>query len=259
MPPVPFTPLAKIAGALSDRAPSDDDIRRARELAAGLDAYTEEMTTPASDALAKLEADTRSEDWQGRFDSDETSLPLQQNMLSGNLEGQFLATLVAMSGARHVLEIGLFTGYGALAMAEALGENGRLTALEIDPYAADFAREHFAASPAGDKIDIIVGPAAQSLDRLAAQGSVFDFVFIDADKPGYAAYYETLLSRGMLAPNGVICVDNTLLSGEPYSNGPRSENGDAIAAFNRMVAADPRTVQVMLPVRDGVTLIRHAG
>ena len=264
----PFTPLGKIAAALTEAAEqADGDIGRleeARALALGLDPYIEAMTSPPSAALDLLEQETRSEDWQSRYSSDETSLPLQQTMLSGNLEGQFLATLIAFGSVRRVLEIGLFTGYGALAMAQALPEGGTLTALEIDDYAARFARRHFDRTEHGDKIEIIVAPAQQSLSRLADEGRDFDFVFIDADKPGYADYYETLLSRRLLAPGGLICIDNTLLGGEAYlpaggDSSARSENGEAIAAFNRMVADDPRTVQVLLPIRDGVTLVRRAG
>ncbi len=254
----PFTPLGKIAEALSDDSDDRDALGRARALAVGLDPYTDAMTSVPSEVLAQLEQATRSEDWRSRYHSDETSLPLQENMLSGNLEGQFLATLIAFGGARRVLEIGLFTGYSALAMAEALPDDGRLTALEIDPYAADFARSHFDKSPHGEKIDIIVAPAGESLKKLAQDGCEFDLVFIDADKPGYADYYDALLDNGLLATNGLICVDNTLLSGEAYCDSGRSENGEAIARFNRKVVEDHRTVQVLLPVRDGVTLIRRA-
>lgn len=264
----PFTPLGKIAAALSsrdDRKLVDDSaLDRAVALATGLDPYIESMTSAPSPALAQLEAATRAEDWQARHASADTALPLQQSMLSGNLEGQFLAALVAFGGTRRVLEIGLFTGYGALAMAEALPADGRLVALEIDEYAARFARKHFDASPHGAKIEIRVAPAQDSLSELADEGAQFDFVFIDADKPGYARYYETLLDRDMIAENGLIAIDNTLLGGEAYveraqDEGGRSENGAAIAAFNRKVADDPRTVQVLLPIRDGVTLVRRAG
>jgi caffeoyl-CoA O-methyltransferase len=97
-----------------------------------------------------------------------------------------------------------------------------------------------------------------TLGRLDAGGESFDLVFIDADKGGYAAYLDVLLGTGLLAPGGVICVDNTLMQGLPWRSDATTPNGDAIAAFNRSVADDPRVVQVLLPVRDGLTLIRRA-
>lgn len=250
----PVTPTTILAGLLDDvvarAGPSPDpDLVRARDLAAGLDPYLDAHTTPASDALRGLEHRTRTEDWAGRTGG------LEQEMLSGAVEGRFLAFLVRLTGARRVLEIGMFTGYSALAMAEALPDDGGLVACEADPFAAAFGRECFAASPAGDRIDVRVGPAAETLAALA--GERFDLVFLDADKAGYAGYLDTLLDTGLLAPHGVVCVDNTLMQGLPWTGEPTA-NGEAIAAFNRGVRADPRVEQVLVPLRDGLTLIRRA-
>jgi caffeoyl-CoA O-methyltransferase len=154
-----------------------------------------------------------------------------------------------------VLEIGMFTGYSALAMAEALPPDGRLVACELDPFAADLARECFRASPAGERIDVRVGPAAETLAALAGQR--FDLVFLDADKAGYPGYLDTVLSTDLLADGGTICVDTTLMQGQPWT-GSRTANGEAIAAFNRTVAEDPRVEQVLVPLRDGITVIRRA-
>jgi caffeoyl-CoA O-methyltransferase len=178
-------------------------------------------------------------------------------MLSGHVEGQALKFLVALSGARRVLEIGTFTGYAALAMAEALPDDGELVTCECDPAVADFARGCFAESPSGAKIAVEVGPALPTLARLAAERRNFDLVFIDADKAGYRDYLDAVLGSGLLAPGGVICIDNTLLQGEPYLDGEASANGKAIAAFNQGVVDDPRVEQVLLAVRDGLTLVRR--
>lgn len=250
-----FTPVGKAAAALEGVTPEPE---LARSILAGLEQYPERMTSERSVELARLEDATREENWTVRYDSSDTSLRLQQNMLSGHLEGQFLAMLIALGRARRVLEIGLFTGYSALAMAEALPDSGEVVALEIDQYAADFARRHFDTSAHGDKITILVAPAMHSLEKLGETNEPFDFVFIDADKPGYIAYYEAILKMELLSADGLICVDNTLLGGDAYRDTDRSPNGQAIAAFNDHVANDPRTVQVLLPVRDGVTLIRRA-
>jgi caffeoyl-CoA O-methyltransferase len=231
-------------------------LRRARDLAAGLDPYLGRCTSPESPALAELARRTRERVWDGG---------LEAEMLSGHVEGQLLRFLVHMTGARRVLEVGMFTGYSALAMAEALPADGVLVACEISAEAAGFAQSCFAASPAAGKITVEVGPAADTLGRLAERAAhdpahAFDFVFIDADKAGYLRYVDILLGSALLAPGAVIAVDNTLLQGEPYAaSGAYSPNGAAIAVFNAAVAGDPRVEQVVLAVRDGVTLIRRIG
>jgi caffeoyl-CoA O-methyltransferase len=263
--PRPVTPVGILAALLDRVADGLDgvdvpeavraDLHRARELAGGLDPYLERCTTPESDALARLADATRTHDWTRR---DPDAVFLEQEMLSGHVEGQALKMLVAATRARRVLEIGLFTGYSALAMAEALPDDGRLVACELDPEVAELARRSFAGSAAGRRITVEVGPAADTLAALRDRGEEFDLVFVDADKPGYAGYLAALLDGGLLAPHGLVCVDNTLLQGEPWLADGASANGAAIAAFNADVAADPRVEQVVLPLRDGLTLIRRA-
>ena len=227
------------------------------QLANGLETYLTEASTPASGDLTKLAAETAGRDWAALHAAGATSVRLEQEMLSGHVEGQLLKMLVHATRAASILEIGLFTGYSALAMAEALPEGGALVACEIDRYAAAVARRAFDRSPHGRKIRIEVGPAGATLERMRAAGDRFDFVFIDADKAQYAAYLDLILSAPLIAPDGLICVDNTLMQGEPYLAEPHTANGRAIADFNRIVAADPRVEQVLLPVRDGLTLIRR--
>jgi caffeoyl-CoA O-methyltransferase len=233
------------------------ELNQAYELANGLDAYLDRCTTPESPALAALVQRTQAEDWQQRFSTGETGRQLEQEMVSGQVEGQFLKFLIHLSKARRVLEIGMFTGYSALAMAEALPDDGVLIACEVDAYAAEFAQQCFTASPAGHKISVKVAPASATLSQLAAAGEVFDLVFIDADKAGYVDYLDRLLTTGLLAPNGLICADNTLMQGQPYLTGAATPNGVAIANFNQAVVADQRVEQVLLPLRDGLTLIRR--
>lgn len=233
-------------------------IAAAHALAAGLDPYLEQCTTPESTALAALAQSTASADWSQHFAAGQTVRQLEQEMLSGHLEGQLLKHLVGMVQAKRILEIGLFTGYSALAMAEALPPDGCLIACEVDAYVADLARASFARSSHGSKITICVAPALDTLHQLADAHESFDWVFIDADKQEYVAYFHLLLDRELLAPNGVICVDNTLLQGQPYlPPAQRTPNGAAIAQFNQVVANDPRVEQVLIPVRDGLTLIRR--
>jgi len=199
-----------------------------------LDAYVEAHTTPDEPLLAELAERTHAE-----LDSPQ--------MLSGTVEGRLLETLVFVTGARRIVEFGTFSGYSALSMAAALPEDGQLFTLELDPDRAAFARGYMDRSPHGSKIEILVGPALDSVARLDGP---FDLAFIDADKPGYVGYYEAVLPR--LSERGLIAVDNTLAGG-------RVVDGSAPAAeFNEHVANDTRSVQVILTVRDGITLIRRA-
>lgn len=233
-------------------------LNKALELAAGLDPYLERCTTPESSALANLTEQTQREDWSKRFDDGETVKALEQEMLSGHLEGQLLKILVSISKSKNVLEIGVFTGYSALAIAEALPEDGRVIACEVDDYAANFAQKCFDVSEHGKKIELKVAPASDTMKDLIDRGETFDLAFIDADKGGYVNYLNLLLDTNLLAKDGFICVDNTLMQGQPYlSEESRTENGQAIAEFNRFVAEDPRVEQVLIPIRDGLTLIKR--
>ena len=233
------------------------ELNQAWELARGLDPYISSCTTPESPALASLVQRTQTEDWGQRSANNETLQPLEQEMVSGHVEGQMLKFFVHMTQAKRVLEIGMFTGYSALAMAEALPADGVLVACEVDPFAAAFAQSCFENSPDGHKIVVKVNPAIVTLKQLADAGETFNLVFIDADKPGYIDYLNILLDSSLLAENGLICVDNTLMQGQPYLKGESSGNGAAIEAFNQAVVNDSRIEQVLLPLRDGLTLIRR--
>jgi len=271
--PRPVTPhgiLAKKLEALAQQADSlsgadtdslsdfTQELKLVAQLANGLEPYIEKHTSAESPALSSLTQRTQSENWTQRFESGETGNELEQEMLSGHTEGQFLKSLLHALSAKRVLEIGLFTGYSALAMAEELPEEGELIACELDTYAAQFARACFDRSPHGHKITVKVGPAIDTLKELVKEGESFDFVFIDANKDGYLEYLDVLLESSLLAERALICVDNTLMQGQPYMPGGSTANGEAIAHFNAAIAADPRIHQVILPVRDGVTLIRRS-
>jgi caffeoyl-CoA O-methyltransferase len=176
------------------------------------------------------------------------------NMQVGRVEGTLLKLLVASLGARSVLEIGTFTGYSALCMAEALPEGGELVTLDRDPDATRVARSFFDRSPHGGKIRIALGDALETLRGMPAEPP-FDLAFIDADKERYVAYYEEVLPR--LRPGGLLVADNTLWSGRVLA--PASASDHAIVAFNRHVTEDPRVENVLLSVRDGIMLARKVG
>src|SRR4051794_12678265 len=204
-----------------------------------IERYALEHTTPVGEQMDALAEETRA------------TLPAP-GMLSGAVEGRLLEMLVFAAGARRVLEFGTYSGYSALSMARALPADGRIFSLEVSDEHAEFARKHIRESAYADRIEVIVGPALESVERLEGP---FDLAFIDADKENYARYYEAALAK--LSPRGLIVVDNTLWSGrvlDPEADG--SESTRALAQFNDMVVRDERVVCVMLTVRDGVTLIR---
>ena len=175
-------------------------------------------------------------------------------MLIGPFEGALLAMLVRLSGARRVLEIGMFTGYSALTMAEALPADGEILSCDVNPETSAIAQSFFDRSPHGRKITARLGPALETLAALP-ETATFDFVFLDADKENYVNYYEAVLPR--LRPSGLIVADNVLWSGRVLT--PKKKTDRAVVRFNRHVRRDPRVECVMLPVRDGVSLIRKRG
>jgi caffeoyl-CoA O-methyltransferase len=168
-------------------------------------------------------------------------------MQVGRIEGRFLKMLVRLTGARRVLELGMFTGYSALMMAEGLPEDGCLVTCDVNPQAEEIARRYFAESPYGGKIEIRMGPALETIATLAGP---LDMVFIDADKGNYINYYEACLP--LLRPGGLIVADNVLWSGRVLR--PEDDDSRAIVAFDQHVQADARVENVCLTVRDGMML-----
>jgi caffeoyl-CoA O-methyltransferase len=204
--------------------------------------YASAHTTPAAAHLQALEHETR----------ETLGWP---EMLTGEVEGRLLEMLVFLARPRFVLEIGTFSGYSALSMAAALPEGARIVTCEISDEHANFAARHIAAAGLADRIAVRRGPA---LETIAGLPGPFDLVFSDADKAGYVDCYEAVLPK--LSEQGLIVVDNVLWSGR-VADPPADDDEEstrALRAFNEHVAADDRVVQVMLTVRDGVTLIRRA-
>lgn len=175
-----------------------------------------------------------------------TDMPQMQ---VGRIEGRLLKLLVQLSGARDAIEIGTFTGYSALSIAEGLPDDGRLICCDMSEEWTSIARRYWAEAPWGSKIELKLGPALESLASLPGP---FDFAFIDADKSGYIGYWEDLLPK--MRPGGLLVVDNVLWSGRVLD--PQSDSDKAIVAFNRHAAADPRVEQVLLSVRDGLLVAR---
>ena len=205
-----------------------------------IERYAEEHTSAPEPLLAELARETRE------------TLESPQ-MLTGTVEGRFLELLVYASGARRVLELGTYSGYSSLSMAAGLPAGGRIDTCELDESRAAVARRYIEQSPYADRIQIHLGPALDTIERLEGE---FDFVFIDADKVNYVNYYEALLPK--LAPNGLMIFDNTLWSGRVVDD-DGDEATAAIQQLNDRVRADERVECVLLTVRDGMLLVRRRG
>lgn len=180
----------------------------------------------------------------------------RRRMQIAHPQAVFMTFLTQAVRARSAIEIGTFTGYSALAIARGLPPDGRLLACDVSEEWTAIAREAWARAGVDDRIELRIGPALETLSTLP-EVPTFDIAFIDADKESYVAYYEALLPR--LAPGGLMLVDNTLWEGKVTDPGVTDAPTLGIRDFNAYVAADPRTEQVLLPIADGLTLIRAAG
>jgi predicted O-methyltransferase YrrM len=202
--------------------------------------YASAHTSPMSPLIEEVES----------FTLTKTPYP---NMLTGRVEGRFLQLVTQLSGARQVVEIGTFTGYSALAMAEVLPDGGRLLTIEHNPAHAEIARGFFDRSPGGARITLRLGEALEILKTLPQAET--DLVFIDADKENYAAYYREAMR--ILRDGGLILADNALWYGRVFD--PRDGESRTMAEFNELVNADNRAEKLFLTIRDGIYLIRKRG
>ncbi|PIQ25990.1 methyltransferase [bacterium (Candidatus Blackallbacteria) CG17_big_fil_post_rev_8_21_14_2_50_48_46] len=198
--------------------------------------YCRAHTTPLSSLKENLISETFAQ----------TEFP---EMLTGQLEGTLLRFLVQLSQARRVLEIGTFTGFSALCMAEGLPEDGELITCDINPESTRLAQKSWAQSPHGKKIQLKMGPALETIAELEGE---FDLAFIDADKTNYIAYWQAVVP--LIRKGGLIIVDNVLWSGRVLN--PERESDHAIVAFNQHARQDSRVESVMLSIRDGMFLAR---
>jgi predicted O-methyltransferase YrrM len=200
-----------------------------------IEAYAERYTTARWDGFDRLGAETE-------------ATRQDHVMMVGAVEGAFLSFLVFMTRAKRVLELGTFTGWSSIAMARALPPDGSIVTCDVNEETTAVARRYAEEAGVADRIDFRVGPG---IETLATLDGPFDLAFIDADKEGYVDYYEAILPK--MSPGGVIGADNTLFG----SGGPNDEITEAISAFNEHVLDDDRVEAVLLPIRDGLTLIRR--
>jgi len=185
-----------------------------------------------------------------RVNRETGAMPLAQ-MQSRPDQGALLTMLARLVGTRTAIEVGTFTGYGAICIARGLAEGGRLTCLEVDEDYAEIARRNLELAGVADRATVVVGPAADGLAALPDDPPV-DFAYVDADKTGYPAYYDALVPR--LRTGGLLVLDNTLLGGRVVD--PQDERSRTMAALNERIAADTRVESVLLGFADGMTLVR---
>jgi caffeoyl-CoA O-methyltransferase len=201
----------------------------------GIEDYCERSSKPLSDVHSKIWLET-----YNRMRNAE--------MMVGPLEGAFLKMLVYLTGARRILEIGMFTGYSTLAWAEALPKGGHIISCDVNPETTEIARNFFAQSEHADKIEVKLGPALFSLRFITGP---FDICFIDADKESYGEYYDACLE--LVRPKGLIVLDNMLRSGRVLD--PKDPGTQAVDALNKRIRSDSRVENVLLPLRDGIMLV----
>ena len=199
--------------------------------------YALDHTTPMSSLLDEVEY----------FTLRSTNYP---NMLTGRVEGRFLQLAAQLSGARQIVDIGTFTGYSALAMAEVVPDDGDILTIEHNPDHAKIAKDFFNRSPVGFKINMRIGDALEILKSLPTEK--IDLIFIDADKLNYCSYYRE--SMRILRTGGLILADNALWYGRVFD--PKDDESRAMADFNELVKADDRAEKLFLTIRDGIYLIR---
>ncbi|WP_447964455.1 O-methyltransferase [Nitrospira sp. Ecomares 2.1] len=203
-----------------------------------IEAYAEAHSMPESDVCRKIREETN------------RTMDCPQ-MVVGPLEGAFLKVMALSVGAKRVLEIGTFTGYSALSMAECLPEDGMLITCDIDPESTAMAKRYWAQSPHGTKIHLRLAPA---LETMATLTGTFDLIFIDADKANYVNYFRQALE--LISDHGVILIDNVLWNGDVLTHPAPDTNTAAIQELNRVVHAEPRVSAVLLTIRDGIFLVK---
>lgn len=205
--------------------------------------YIKEHATAPSEALEWVEKQTHIR----------TNHP---RMLSGAVQGQVMRMIAQMTGARDILELGTFTGYSAICLASALPEGGHLDTLEINDELEDLIMEGFDRAGLTDKIDLHIGDCKETLRRFREEERRYDLVYIDANKREYCEYYDLVFD--MVRPGGIILADNVIWDGKVCMDPlPQDKQTLGIAAFNDMVSDDPRVESVILPLRDGLNMIRR--
>jgi predicted O-methyltransferase YrrM len=209
------------------------------------------IKTPLTDEIGRyLVRHSRQDDVLAQVARETAEMP-SAGMMSTPDEAALLTMLARLMGARRALEVGTFTGYGAISIARGLADGGRLTVLELREEFASIARRNLELAGLADRVDFILGPAEESLAAMPEEPE-FDFVYLDADKTGYPGYYDLILPR--MVPGGLLLIDNVLLRGAVLH--PSDDRSRTVDDLNNRITADDRVDSVMVLVADGLTLVR---
>jgi len=231
-----------------------DAIQEALDLVEAREDFTENYTTTPSPACENILKQTYATDWQALKDQGKTDWKLTPMMMTGPLEGQFLKSIVSMVKAKRILDIGMFTGYSALAMTEALPADGEMVTVDKEKYLETYTRALFDESPHSKKIKIHIGSATEYMKQEAKEGRKFDLIFLDADKSEYKDYMEVAFSGGLLSPGGTVLVDNAYRHGAGYM---ASAGDNPTKQLQTIVKSDASLHSVLVPMRDGVIMLRR--
>ena len=210
------------------------------------------IKTPLTDEIgAYLRRHSRQDEILAQVERETAEMPSAM-MMSTPDEAALLTMLARLMGARRALEVGTFTGYGAISIARGLAPDGRLTVLELRQEYADIARRNLERAGLADRAEFILGPAEESLEAMPEEPT-FDYVYLDADKTGYPGYYDLILPR--MVPGGLLLIDNVLLRGAVID--PQDDRARTVDDLNNRITADDRVDSVMVLVADGLTLVRR--
>jgi len=243
----------------------------------GMESYCMEMSDMEGPIMKSIRTKMMNTDWKDLWDTKQTMFAYGEEMSTDPLEGQFIKALTTMKQPKHILEVGMFVGYGAAAMLEGSSSSTTIVSLEIDPYLKTWVTDCMLSSADDesnsnnnnimDRFEIVTGPALETMPTLSSSSTFcsndkkFDMVFIDANKSEYRQYVEILLKQNLLEDGAQLIVDNTLYCGMPYTDSKfdsqpaRRQFGNDIKVFNSFVKNHPRLKQVILPIRDGVTVV----
>ncbi|XP_059174492.1 uncharacterized protein LOC131954762 [Physella acuta] len=243
--------LSKAPGTAPELA---DAVQKVRDLVRIREEFTSFTTTKGSEGCQAIYEATTKHDWEKPFEEGKTTWLLRPFMMSGHLEGQFLKSIVSIQKAKRILDIGMFSGYSALSMAEALPADGEVITIDQDEYLKTFVEDLLVKSPHGKKVKIVLGKALDLIEKMSKNKEVFDIIFLDADKSEYIEYFKYAFGQNMLSPGGCVLIDNAYMLGDGYLPNARRDCSRILA---ETIAADPTLHCVLVPIRDGIFLIRR--
>jgi len=221
--------------------------------------FCDMVTTKSSKACSKILKATYDVDWNQLQKEGKSTGSLDKKMITGNLEGQFLKSIVSMHNAKNVLEVGMFTGYGALSMAEALPADGKMVTVDIEKYLETYTGNFFKESPHCNKIKIHIGSALEYMKSAIAKKEQFDVIFLDADKSEYIDYLKLAFEGGLLAKRGSVLIDNAFRHGDGYAPHRIEERGEhnPTRKLAEYLNENKSLHSSLVPIRDGVTMVRR--